>query len=70
MHPANKITLEWVKTEDGGMTLIFDSRTWKIFTQQAKAQDKTPEHMIAAAVAQTLGPILMDNYTLNRFLRG
>ena len=41
MHPDNKITLEWVKTKDGGMALIFDGRTWKIFAQEAKTQDKT-----------------------------
>jgi hypothetical protein len=69
MHsePDRKLTLEWVKSEDG-VALVFDRRTWKVFEEVARTRDKTPEHMILSAVVQTLGTVLMDNYTLNRFL--
>jgi hypothetical protein len=49
---------------------VFDARTWKVFEESAKARDKTAEHMILTAVADSLGPILADNYVLNRFLGG
>jgi hypothetical protein len=69
MHsePDKKLTLEWVKAKDG-IALVFDRRTWKIFEGAARARDDTAEHMILSAVVQTLGTVLMDNYTLNRFL--
>jgi hypothetical protein len=67
-EPDNKLTLEWVKGADG-MALVFDPKTWKTFQDAAKMRDTNAEHIIVAAVAGCLGPILMDNYTLNRFLR-
>jgi hypothetical protein len=66
-EPDNKLTLEWVKGNDG-MALVFDAKTWKVFEDNAKRRDTTAEQMITTAVAGCLGPILMDNYILNRFL--
>jgi hypothetical protein len=68
-EPDNKLTLEWIKLDDGRMALVFDEKTWKAFKDNARARDKTPEQMITTAVVGSFGPILMDNYTLNRFLR-
>jgi hypothetical protein len=42
--------------------------TWKVFEEAAKAREQSAEHMILSAVVATIGPILMDNYTLNRFI--
>jgi hypothetical protein len=67
--PDNRLTLEWVKSADG-VALVFDPRTWKVFEEAAKAREQSAEHMILSAVAGTIGPILMDNYTLNRFTGG
>ena len=63
----NKLTLEWVKSPDA-VALVFDRRTWKVFEDVAKAREQSAEHMILRAVTESLGPILVDNYVLNRFL--
>ena len=65
--PNKKLTLEWVKSPDG-VALFFDNRTWKVFEDAAKAREQSAEHMILRAVTETIGPILADNYVLNRFL--
>jgi hypothetical protein len=67
-EPKNKLTLEWVKTDDGRVALVFDARTWKVFEDAARSREQSPEHMILRAVTETIGPILADNYVLNRFL--
>jgi hypothetical protein len=44
-----KLSLEWVKTKDGRVALVFDQGTWRVFEETAKARDKTAEHMILTA---------------------
>jgi hypothetical protein len=63
-----KLTLEWVQQPDGSRALVFDAKTWAVFERAADAKGKTAQHVISAAVAECVGTILMDNYTLNRFL--
>jgi hypothetical protein len=41
-----------------------------VFEENAKKRDKTAKQMITTAVAASLGPILVDNYSLNRFTGG
>jgi len=64
----NKLSLEWVKGADG-IALVFDAKTWKIFTDAAGVREQSPEHMITAAVVGCLGTIVEDNMVLNRILR-
>jgi hypothetical protein len=64
-----KLTLEWVKQPDGSRALVFDAKTWAAYEQAANAQGKTAQQIITTAVAGAFGAILMDNYTLNRFMR-
>jgi hypothetical protein len=68
--PDNKLTLEWMPMKDGGMALVFDAKTWNVYRDVAKSQDKTAEQIVTTAVAGAIGPILMDNYVLNRFTGG
>jgi hypothetical protein len=65
---ARKLTLEWVQAPDGIRVLVFDARTWTLFDSAIAAKGKTAQQVISAAVAECFGTILMDNYTLNRFL--
>jgi hypothetical protein len=65
--PDNKLSLEWIRSADG-VALFFNNRTWKVFQDAAKAREQSAEHMILRAVTGTIGPILADNYVLNRFL--
>jgi hypothetical protein len=67
-EPPNKLCLEWVKGPND-MALVFDSKTWQVFTEAANAREQSPEHMIAQAVVACLGTILEDNMVLNRILR-
>ena len=62
-----KLTLDWVQQRDGSRAL-FDAGTWAAFQRAANAQEKNAPHVISAAVAECFGTIMMDNYTLNRFL--
>jgi hypothetical protein len=65
---AAKITLEWTRFRDGAHGLIFNAETWAEFEKVAKTQGKTPHQLISTAVAESLGTVMMDNYSLNRFL--
>jgi len=69
MNKDNKLCFEWVQQPDGSRALVFDAQTWAIFQAVADEKGKDARHMISAAVAECLGPIMVDNYTLNRFLR-
>jgi hypothetical protein len=69
MESDSKLTLEWVLQPDGSRALVFDAKTWAAFEAVAKDKGKDARHMISAAVSQCLGPVVMDNYILNRFLR-
>ena len=64
-----KLTLEWTQLEDGARALVFDANTWAAFEKSAQAQGKTAHQLIASAVAASFGTVLMDNYTLNRWLK-
>jgi hypothetical protein len=69
-EPKNKLSLEWVYGAHGDVALVFDAKTWKVYQDNAKRRDKTAEQIISTAVAEALGPILIDNYVLNRFTGG
>jgi hypothetical protein len=64
MSGGNKLTLEWVKLREGSRALVFDAKTWAVYEEAAKARGKTARQMITTAVAGSLGPILIDNYSL------
>jgi hypothetical protein len=68
-NDARKLTLEWVAQADGSRALVFDAATWAVFEKAAQSQGKTAQQMISTAVAASFGTIMMDNYTLNRFLQ-
>ena len=55
--------------EDGARALVFDADTWPAFEKTAQAQGKTADQIITTAVAASLGPILADNFALNRWLK-
>ena len=63
-----KLTLDWVQQRDGSRALVFDTGIWAAFQHAADAQEKNAPHVISTAVAECFGTIMMDNYTLNRFL--
>ena len=63
-----KLTLEWVQQPDGSRALVFDAKTWAVF-ERSRMKGKTAQHVISAAVAECVGTILMDNYTLSRCRR-
>lgn len=63
-----KLTLEWTELQDGARALIFDAATWGILEKVAQAQGKTAQQMISTAVAGSIGPVMIDNYALNRWL--
>jgi hypothetical protein len=65
---GRKLKLDWVQQRDGSRALVFDTNTWATFRRAADAQEKAAPHIISAAVAECFGTIMMDNYTLNRFL--
>ena len=64
MSGANKLTLEWIKLRKGSRALVFDAKTWAVYEEAAKAKGKTARQMITTAVGSSLGPILIDNYSL------
>jgi hypothetical protein len=66
---TTKVTLEWTELENGDRALIFDADTWGAFEKVAQSQGKTAHQLIATAVAASLGTVMMDNYTLNRWLK-
>ena len=66
---AQKLTLEWTKLENGDRALIFDAATWAAFEKSAQAQGKSAQQLISTAVAESLGTLMMDNYSLNRWLK-
>ena len=45
-------------------------KTWAVFEQAAADKGQTAQHLISAAVVASVGTIMMDNYTFNRFMRG
>jgi hypothetical protein len=63
MSDGNKLTLEWVKLGEGARALVFDAKTWAVYEEAARARGKTARQMIITAVAGSLGPILIDNYS-------
>jgi hypothetical protein len=64
-----KLTLEWTELRDGSRALIFDPDTWAVYEKAAAAQNKTAKQIISTAVAGAFGTIMMDNYSLNRFMQ-
>ena len=64
MRDGNKLTLEWVKLREGARALVFDAKTWAVYEEAARARGKTARQMITTAVAGSLGPILINNYSL------
>ena len=69
LHMAQKLTLEWTRLEDGARALVFDAATWAAFDKCAQAQGKTAQQLISTAVVGSLVTVMMDNYTLNRWLK-
>jgi hypothetical protein len=63
MSGDNKLTLEWVKLGEGARALVFDAKTWAVYEEAAKTKGKTARQIITTAVASSLGPILIDNYS-------
>ena len=68
-NDVRKLTLQWIKQPDGSRALVFDAQTWAAYERAANAQDKTAQQIITTAVAGAFGTILINNSTLNRFLR-
>jgi hypothetical protein len=66
---AQKLTLEWTVFENGVRALVFDATTWAAFEKSAQAQGKNAQQLISTAVAASLGTLMIDNYTLNRWLK-
>jgi hypothetical protein len=66
---AQKLTLEWTALENGARALVFDAATWAVFEKAAQAQGKSAQQLISTAVAGSLGAMMMDNYSLNRWLK-
>jgi hypothetical protein len=66
---AQKLTLEWTALENGARALVFDAATWAAFENAAQAQGKSAQQLISTAVAGSLGAMMMDNYSLNRWLK-
>ena len=66
MSGDNKLTLEWVKLGEGARALVFDAKTWAVYEEAAKTKGKTARQIITTAVASSLGPILIDNYSRKR----
>jgi hypothetical protein len=64
-----KLTLEWAELGDGGRALIFDRQTCAMYEAAAAARGQTAHQIISTAVAGAFGTVMMDNYTLNRFLK-
>jgi len=63
MSGGNKLTVEWVKLREGARALVFDAKTWAVYEEAAKTKGKTARQIITTAVASSLGPILIDNYS-------
>jgi hypothetical protein len=67
--PPRKLTLEWVVQPDGSRALVFDAATWASYEAEAAARGQTADQMIVTAIVSCIGPIVVDNYALNRFLQ-